>query len=274
MNNKICVLGVNISNNNKRKTVQLIKHAVTQNSKLFISTVNASFFIKAQNDKDFYNILQSKTDLNLPDGVSIQLASEYLSLLPSTPKFKSVAYFIYGLKVGLQFIFNKKFTVLKNRVTGVYLTKKLLKIANKYKWHVVVLHRADGLVTVGELQQYLSNKYPNVKSTVIGISLLNDFSVKKLPINYNLCFCTLGEVYQEKLLNTIQKKQKFGVYIGVGSSFDVLLGKISSVKLSHKRRGLEWLVRLIKRPKRIKKVLRSVVSFPLIVYKYSLKHTK
>lgn len=274
MSTKICVLGVPISNTSKYSLLKLIEHTVNENSKLFISTVNASFFIKARKDRDFYNILKSETDINLADGVSIQLASEYLYTLSYNYLFKNIVYFIHGLKIGIKFIFNKKFTILKHRITGVYLTKKLLNMANRHGWGVIVLHRADGLVTVGELQQYLNTTYPNIKSTVMGISFNHKYSNGDLPNNYNLYFCTLGEVYQEKLLYNIQNTMQSGLYIGVGSSFDVLLRKVTPVKQCHKNRGFEWLFRLINRPKRLGKVLRSVISFPFIVYKYSLKHTK
>ncbi len=45
------------------------------------------------------------------------------------------------------------------------------------------------------------------------------------------------------------------VCIGIGGSFDVLSGKIPRAPLWMQKHGMEWIFRLIKEPKRVKRAI-------------------
>lgn len=58
------------------------------------------------------------------------------------------------------------------------------------------------------------------------------------------------------------------VAIGVGGTFDFLAGKVKRAPGFMRSIGLEWLWRLIREPRRIGRIWRAVVVFPLLVLRY------
>jgi len=58
------------------------------------------------------------------------------------------------------------------------------------------------------------------------------------------------------------------ILIGIGGALDFLTGKIKRAPLILRRLGLEWLWRLIKQPKRIGRIFKAVVIFPLRFFKF------
>jgi N-acetylglucosaminyldiphosphoundecaprenol N-acetyl-beta-D-mannosaminyltransferase len=61
------------------------------------------------------------------------------------------------------------------------------------------------------------------------------------------------------------------VAIGVGGTFDYLAGKISRAPKWLRLIGLEWLFRLIKEPKRIRRIYNAIVKFGYLVIKQKMK---
>lgn len=253
--------------------IKTINNNIVLNKPLLITTINASFLVNAFKNKQFYNFLISNK-LNLVDGVGVQLAAEYLNNLPKVNKFlKPFIYFYIGIKLGVDFLFfNKKLNYLKYRITGVFLTKKILRLCQNKGYSICIIHKKNSLVSYTELFNYLLANYTGLKFTIY-LTTGNERSLKSVPTS-DVYLCTLGEVTQENLLSKMYKSRSKGIYIGIGSTFDVLTHKISSIPKFFKVKGLEWLYRLVTRPKRVKKIFRSAILFPLMVYKYSLNSNK
>lgn len=268
---RILILDIPIDSISFDDTKRKIHRVIQKRAKLFAATVNASFIYKSQTEPSFKKILIT-SDLNLPDGVSIQLAAEYLNTLPRLPKLiKPLIYLVRGFYIGVvRFLFlNKKFTVIKERITGVDLTKYILQLSNSCGYKICILHRKDSILSIDSLSKYLKKNFPKLKFSIVPVSN-NSTSDDIGTISSDIYLCSLGEFNQEKLLKSLYIKNKRGVYVGIGSTFDVLSSKIINVNDKYKQRGLEWLVRLITRPKRIFKILRSVLLFPWKVYLTSL----
>ena len=65
----------------------------------------------------------------------------------------------------------------------------------------------------------------------------------------------MGVPKQEIWIYKNKDKLKVPVSIGVGGSFDVISGNIKRAPLWMQKHGMEWLFRLIKEPKRIKRIM-------------------
>ena len=74
-------------------------------------------------------------------------------------------------------------------------------------------------------------------------------------------FVALGAPQQELLIHKYFRSDRKGIYIGVGGSFDVLSGKKQRAPSFFIRHNLEWLYRITKEPKRIKRFWNSNVKF-------------
>lgn len=271
---RIDMLGVPIDKvfvNSLKKDIaqQLSKRS---NDCLFIATVNASFILKCQNNPDFMSILRS-TDINTADGVSIQMSAEYFNKCAWSNVswfVRPFVYLFYGLNIGLIQNFKGKYTIIKNRITGVYLAKMLLTLSNNKKYKVTVIHRADSLTPSIELLHNLKLSYPNAEIKVIPLPLSNYDKEIKESINSDIVLCTFGEYKQEKFLSVNSKKLHCKIKIGIGGALDVIVGNIT-VNEDKSKIGLEWLYRLVHNPKRVKKIFNSVLVYPAKVYSYSLK---
>ena len=84
---------------------------------------------------------------------------------------------------------------------------------------------------------------------------------KIIKLKPDICLVALGIPEQEKLILKYYDKAEKGIFMGVGGSFDVLSGcKKRAPRISIKL-NLEWLYRIIKEPKRLKRF-----------YQYNLKY--
>ncbi len=75
----------------------------------------------------------------------------------------------------------------------------------------------------------------------------------------------LGVPKQEIWISKFKDKLEVPVCIGVGGSFDVLSGKIPRAPLWMQNHGMEWIFRLMKEPKRIKRVIALPLFMWLII---------
>jgi N-acetylglucosaminyldiphosphoundecaprenol N-acetyl-beta-D-mannosaminyltransferase len=66
-----------------------------------------------------------------------------------------------------------------------------------------------------------------------------------------------------KELKNVFPKAK--ILAGVGGTFDFLTGKIKRAPQWMRKAGREWLWRLAKEPKRIRRIISAIAVFPWIV---------
>ena len=63
----------------------------------------------------------------------------------------------------------------------------------------------------------------------------------------------------------LKKLPSVRVAMGVGGTFDFLAGKRRRAPKWMRSIGLEWFYRLLREPKRIKRIFNAVVVFPMLV---------
>ena len=78
--------------------------------------------------------------------------------------------------------------------------------------------------------------------------------------NPDILFVALGSPKQEKFISKNFNKLNCKILLGVGGSFDVISGHKKRAPKWVQNKGLEWLYRLIKEPKRIFRQTK-IVSF-------------
>jgi len=200
----------------------------------YIATVNPEIILAAHRDEEYFFIL-NKADLAPADGFGLVLAGR-----------------LAGEKVP--------------RFTGADLVPELLKEAEDKNFSVSVLNWHGGLSKASDIQKILSENWPSLRFQVIDLEKtiqlpeeilhsLNNFSPRIL-------FCTFGAPFQEKLIfHNLEKIPSVNLAIGVGGAFDFLTKKTIRAPRIFRRLGLEWLWRLIKQPKRIKRIWRATAVF-------------
>ena len=151
---------------------------------------------------------------------------------------------------------------VKERIPGIEIAEKLFEFANESK---------KSLYLFGAKQEVLNNLKEKIEKNYSNIKLLGmtngyvenkeeEFQkiIKKEP---DIVLVALGIPAQEKLIYKYFKDFKKGIFVGVGGSFDVLSGTKKRAPQIFIKTNTEWLYRILKEPKRIKRFWANNVKF-------------
>jgi len=199
-----------------------------------VYTPNPEIVLYAHNHPDYAAAL-NRANLALPDGRGLQLLG------------------------GVQ-----------NRVTGASAAEDLLLLANQQSLRLCVVVREDGRSTSKQMQQAIFRMAPKVKTTIIGVSKShwNDESVavKIRALNPDAIFVALGFPEQELWIDAhLTQIPSARIAMAIGGTVDFWTGVALRAPRWIQRIGLEWLWRLVREPRRIKRIWNAVVIFPLTV---------
>ena len=229
----IKIFGVKIYNITFDEAIEEVESYFRGNSLKTIYTPNTEIIMAAKEDVEIRTILNNG-DLVLPDGIGL----------------------IYGSRI--------RKMPLKERVTGFDTSMEILKLGDKYSSGIYLLGGEEGIS--GKAGEIIKEKYPNIRISghhngYFKGSHLGDMDSeeeKKIIDEINssktdIIFVGLGFPNQEIWIDSNKDKLKAKLIIGNGGVMDVLAGKAKRAPEIYQKLGLEWLYRLIKDPKRIKR---------------------
>jgi len=276
------ILNVTIDSTSYDKVLRLVRFSLDKKEKFFIVTPNPEQLIIAQSDKEYRNVLNSAT-VRIADGVGLVAANKFLNL-PTThnPLLRPVLYFAQGLGVGFNIIFDREWLTAEMEVVrGRQVFLKLIELANKMHWHIVLL--GDNKNSAQKARSILEKNYLGVKLTAFEGPLLDDGGfpvssketakennlIKKInQLSPELVFVGFRAPAQEKWLYRWYDKLKIGGAMVVGGTFDYISGKKPLPPDWVADAGLEWLWRLIKGDQTVKRVFNA---YPRFAFKIFLK---
>ncbi|MEK4027759.1 WecB/TagA/CpsF family glycosyltransferase [Pseudobacillus sp. FSL P4-0506] len=144
---------------------------------------------------------------------------------------------------------------LRERVTGVDMMGRLLQFAAD-EGHSVFFYGAKEEV-VRTAKEKLEEKIPSLRVAGYANGYVQDQEALVKQIRESgaaLLFVALGSPRQELWIKeNMPKLPNVKVFQGVGGSFDVYSGKVKRAPAFYRKFGLEWLYRLMKEPKRLKR---------------------
>ena len=228
------ILGVRIDNLSKEEILNKVEGFLEEEKFHQIATVNPEFILEAQDNPKFKDILNDCA-LNVADGFGVRCA-----------------FWRHGWH-------------LKLRMAGADLLQEILKIVNKKKLKIFLAINKDGLSNFEEIKKAILKIYPDLQ--VDGADFKKNIVNYELPLAYSVFFCNFGAPMQEIFLNS-QKDARIRLAMGVGGSFDFLTGKIRRAPVFMRYIGLEWLWRVAQQPKRLPRILRATILFPIKVLFY------
>ena len=216
----------------------LLKEHLINNEKKFIVTANPETFMKSLNDNDIQRLLSDKETILVPDGIGVVKAAKMLDI------------------------------DIKERITGVDIAYQLLKLGNELNKTIYLFGASQSVID--KMKKVLKENYPHLK--LVGCS--NGYVSNKdkvfneiIKLKPDIVLVALGIPLQEKLIYKYLNKFDKGIFVGVGGSFDVISGfKKRAPKLVVKL-NLEWLYRILKEPKRLKRFYESNVKFMFYINK-------
>lgn len=256
----------------------------------YICTINPEFIIEAQKNESFKRII-NKSDLSVPDGVGVIYAKDYLEKVKTYKRdfLFPVRSFFTGLILGV------KGGQYKERITGVDLTYNLCDLALKKELSVFFLGSKPGIDLIKganapdnnntqDVSCYIKKICPGLN--VVGVATQfsrreedDDRTIKyvkecmntKGVTEVDILFVAYGHPYQEEWIARNSSKIPAKVSVGVGGTFDYIVGHNNLPPIKYVKSNLGWLYRLYKQPWRIKRVLNAFPVFPIKVFIRSLE---
>lgn len=219
-------------NKSEESFYEILEKNLSQNKKTFIVTANPETFMMSEKDEEMRKLLLDNDTFLVPDGIGIVKAARMIN---------------YDVK---------------ERITGIDIVNELLKLGNKQKKSIYLFGAKQEVID--SMEKVLKESYPNLN--LVGMS--NGYEKDKDKIfekivktKPDIVLVALGIPLQEKLIYKHLDKFDKGIFVGVGGSFDVISGHKKRAPKIFIKLNLEWLYRILKEPKRLKRFYDSNVKF-------------
>ena len=223
---KTDIMGLQFDNITMEEALDAAKALLQGEHAARVVTPNAEIAYEALHDENMRTLLNS-AELMLPDGAGVVLASKILK------------------------------TPLKQKVAGVDFADGLLGVLETTGQSLYLLGSRPG---IGELAaQKMMQKHPRLRIAGIADGYFQDEAPVIDKINASgadVLFVCLGAPKQEQFMARHQKALHVKLMAGLGGTLDSFAGTVRRAPKWMIRLNLEWLYRLIKEPKRFKRMLR------------------
>ncbi|MGB7341945.1 MAG: WecB/TagA/CpsF family glycosyltransferase [Phototrophicaceae bacterium] len=226
---RVHILGLPVDNITYRQWLNLIDKWVKEGTRPHhVCTTNPEFMMMAQHDPNFKHILQ-RADLCVPDGSGLLWAAKLLK------------------------------SPLKERVTGSDGVPRIAKEAALRGWKLFLLGAAEGIAE--QTAEILTAQYaglqivgtyagsPSAEEEADIVAMVNDSGADIVLVAY-------GAPKQDKWIARNMPRLTVKMAMGVGGTFDFIVGKVPRAPQWMQDYHLEWLYRLYKEPWRIWRMMR------------------
>jgi len=191
----------------------------------YILAVNAEKIMTLRREPELKKLFE-KAALLLPDGIGALIAAKW----------------ILGLNLA--------------RVTGIGLMGGVCDRASKKGYKIFIYGGKEGINRDAVSQ--IERRYPGIRITgrshgYVGENQMDSLVKKINESQADILFIALGSPKQEFWIQKYSPHLNVKVYQGIGGSLDVLSGQSKGAPSLIQKMGLEWLYRLIKEPKRIRR---------------------
>lgn len=241
MSNRIKILNTYIQNLSMDETINEISNTIESGKQIHHVVVNAGKIVAMQKDLQLRRSV-NESDLINADGQAVVWASRILG------------------------------KPLKERVAGIDLMINLIEIAHKKNYKVFFLGAKE------EIVKKVVDKYSKEYSPEIIAGYRNGYFKKEeeeiiakqiSESGADILFVAITSPKKENFLYENKKALKDVNFImGVGGSFDVVVGKVKRAPIWMQNAGLEWLYRLLQEPKRMwKRYVIGNTKFIILVIK-------
>jgi N-acetylglucosaminyldiphosphoundecaprenol N-acetyl-beta-D-mannosaminyltransferase len=222
----IAVLGLPLDSLTAGGAVEAIDGLIRSGGTHQIATANLDFWLNSLTDHHLHRIIAG-CSLVLPDGMPLVWVSELLGC------------------------------PLAERVTGVDLVPRLAELSAKEGYGIFLL---GGKGDVAErARKLLEEKSPGVR--IVGTYAPTEDEVEQLgqseivkrvqAAKPEILLVALGNPKQEKWIWIHRKRLGVPVAMGVGGSFEIMVGDMRRAPKWIQKCGLEWAMRLVQEPSRL-----------------------
>jgi len=227
LNNRLKILNIWVDPVNRNEAIRKVEEFIATGKRPHsIIAANPEKNFSVPKDAVLYDVFKN-ADLLLPDGIGVVIAARW----------------IYGVHL--------------ERVPGSEFIFDICNLAAEGKYKVFIYGAKEDVnaKTVDELKI----RYPGINIAGRANGYVGESEMPQLINRINeskaeILFLALGSPKQEKWFTTYKDQLKYvRVIQGVGGTLDTIAGTVKRAPVIWRRLSAEWLYRLIKEPKRIKR---------------------
>lgn len=218
---------------NQEEFYNTIKDNLINERKTFVITANPETIMLAEENKTLKQAFLDDETIVVPDGIGVVKGAKMLG-----------------------------YKEINKTITGIALVEELFKYCNDYKKSLFLFGAKKAVIE--SLVQKIKLNYPNIEiaGAIDGYVENKQEAFDKIKSKKpDVVLVALGIPNQEILIYQNLKDFNKGIFVGVGGSFDVLSGMKKRAPKIFLRYNLEWLYRIVKEPKRIRRFLKSNVKY-------------
>lgn len=220
------IMGLHFDNVTMEQALERAKTFLNGDRPAYVVTPNAEIAYEAMHDEDLKALLNG-ADLMLPDGAGVVLASKIL----------------------------KK--PLQEKVAGVDFADRVLDLLAGTGGSAYLLGSKPGIAELAA--EKMLAKHPGLTVAGMADGYFQDEDAVVAKINEakpDFLFVCLGAPKQERFMVNHRDALQVKLMAGLGGSLDSFAGTVKRAPKWMINLSLEWLYRLIKEPKRFKRMLR------------------
>jgi bacterial polymer biosynthesis proteins, WecB/TagA/CpsF family len=232
------ILGVKIDPVSKQEAIMKIAGFLDEQKSHFVTTPNPEIILYAHEHPEYREIL-NKADLALPDGAGLLLVSH-----------------------------------LKTRVSGADMIPEIAELSRKKHLKIALIGGLDQ-TTVDKAAAVMREWGNEVVFSSHGVpkaewknDQMHDRIINELrATSPEMVFVGFGHPKQEQWIDRYRDSlPSVRLFLGCGGALEFLAGSAKRAPAFMRKIGLEWLWRLVREPKRIKRIFNAVIVFPLTVF--------
>ena len=218
---------------------ELLDSIIKRNEKLNIISGNPEVLYNGLNDEFLFSNFNNSNSIIIPDGIGVV----YTSKLLRQP--------------------------VKEKIAGIEVMEAIINYCQTHGEGIFLLG-ADETV-VENCRNKLLEKYPRLNITGIHNGFFDIDNCETLIADINsgsplALFVAMGSPRQDNFIAKYMDSLNVKIFMGVGGSFDVLSGKLNRAPKWMISCNMEWLYRVSKEPRRIKR-LTAIPKFMLTALK-------
>ena len=226
--NRIDVLGVEFDDMDIVEAVELAMGFMEERRCAYAVTPNPEIVLECRKNRRLAAAVRA-ADMVLPDGVGVIYASRILG------------------------------TPIKNRLPGIDFASALMARMSECGKKVFLLGAKSGVAELAA--ERLTERYPGLEICGVNDGYFaqedNELVLEKInALSPDLILVCLGAPRQEIWMKNNAELLNAGLMIGLGGAMDVYAGVVERAPRKWRKLGLEWLYRLIKEPRRIKRMIK------------------
>ena len=223
---KTTVLGVAYDNITMAEALARGRELLAGSETAYCVTPNAEMAYEAMHDSEFCSILNGAA-LVLPDGAGVILGAKIVR------------------------------TPLKEKVAGIDFAQNMLAVFEETGSRLYLLGSKPGIAELAA--EKMLQKHPKLCICGIRDGYFQDEAEVVQAINEaeaDAVYVCLGSPKQERFMHAHRGEMNARLLVGLGGTLDGIAGTVKRAPKWMIRLQLEWLYRLIKEPKRFKRMLR------------------